>query len=363
MSLAFVYEPLPGRIVLARGALARVGEEVDRLGATRVLVIGGGTRGAAALTRVLDHLGSRVVGVVTGAAQHVPADTAAGARDRARELGADSVLSVGGGSATGLGKAVALELHIPLVAIPTTYAGSEMTPVYGITAAGHKQTGRDLWALPRAVIYDPELLAGMPPRLAAASGMNAMAHCVEAFWTASANPVTSLLAEDGIRALASALPRVVADTSDVDAHAQALYGTCLAGSSFAMTGTGIHHRACHVLGGTWGLPHAETHAVLLPHSVALVAPLATEAVDRVAAALGTDDAAGALFDLDVALGVPTALADLGMPEDALHEAVRAVLDASASDPLGIDEEAVTTMLRNAYAGRRPSVAVHPEKAE
>ncbi|HEY6379599.1 MAG TPA: maleylacetate reductase [Candidatus Dormibacteraeota bacterium] len=356
MFLGFVYEPLPGRIVFARGAVARVADEIDRLGVARVLVIGGGPPGGRVLATVLDRLGGRVAGVVAGVAQHVPEATAERACAQARELGADSVLSIGGGSATGLGKAVAVELNLPLVAVPTTYAGSEMTPVYGITAAGRKQTGRDLRALPRAVIYDPDLFVGMPPRLVAASGMNAMAHCVEAFWAASANPVTSLLAEAGIRALAVALPGVVVDSSDVDAHAQALYGTCLAGTSIAVAGSGIHHRTCHVLGGSWSLPHAETHAVVLPHSVALVAPLAEDAVARVGAALGTHDPARALYDLDVRLGLPTSLADLGMPADGLAEATRMVLEASASDPLPIDVEAVTAMLSNAYSGRPPTAA-------
>jgi maleylacetate reductase len=351
VSAAFTWDALPAHVVMARGAVSRISGEVDRLGLTRVLVIAGGRSTATALERIVSSLGTRAVGVVEDAAQHVPGRLATETVAEATRLGVDGVVTVGGGSATGLGKAVARGTGIALVAVPTTYAGSEMTPLWGQTDGGHKATGRDARALPRAVIYDPELCAGMPARLAAASGMNAMAHCVEAFWAEGANPVTTVLAEEGIRRLLRGLPSVVADPMDIDAHAENLVGACLAGTALAQAGTGIHHRTCHVLGGGWNLPHAETHAVVLPHATALVTPRAPAATSRIAALLSADDAATGLWDLLTQLGLPRSLTAIGMPAADLDVAVERVTAVAADDPLVAGEPAVRRMLAGALDGR------------
>jgi maleylacetate reductase len=349
---AFTWEAPPARVLLGRGALGRVAEEVRRLGAERVMLVGGGGSAAAALARVAADLGDRLAVRLDGAARHVPEAIAASAAERAREAGADAVVSVGGGSATGLGKAVALATGVPLVAVPTTYSGSEMTLVWGRTGEGRKETGRDPRVLPRAVVYDPELCAGMPPRLAGASGMNALAHAAEALWVPGANPVTSVLATAAIRRLVAALPRVVDDPRDLAGHAECLAGACMAGAAFAQVGGGIHHRTCHVLGGGWDLPHAETHAVVLPHAVELVAPTAPEAMAELAAALGGDPAS-TLDDLRGALGLPGSLAAIGMPDAGLGEAAERIAAGSVGDPLAGDRQAVRTMLEHAQRGDRP----------
>ena len=199
---------------------------------------------------------------------HVPLEIAEEARRVARELGADCCVTVGGGSTTGLGKAIALTSPLPILAVPTTYAGSEMTPIYGITEGGAKKTGRDLRVLPKAVIYDPSLTLSLPPALSAASGMNAIAHSVEALYAQDANPVLSLMAEEGIRALAEALPSILKNSKDVVARTQALYGAWLCGVALGSAGMALHHKLCHVLGGSFNLPHAETHSIVLPHALA-----------------------------------------------------------------------------------------------
>jgi maleylacetate reductase len=350
----FVYDALPGRILFGRGARRRAEAEVSALGCQRLMVIAD-LQAAGVAHEVISRLGTAVAATRIGVQQHVPEPLAAGARTEARQAGADGLLSIGGGSATGLSKAVAVETGIPIIAIPTTYAGSEMTPIWGLTGE-HKKTGRDLRALPKVVLYDPELTVGLPAGVSASSGFNAIAHCVEALYAKGANPVTSLQAAEGIRALASSLPRVVAVPEDLEARSDALYGAYLAGSALAVAGTALHHKACHVLGGTWGLVHGDVNAVLLAHVVAYNAQAVPDAISRVAVALGVagGDAAGALFDLAQAIGAPTSLAELGLPEDVLEQAAaRIVAETGASNPRLVDTDSVLRLLERAYAGSRP----------
>lgn len=353
MSTAFVWEAPRARVVFGRGALAQLPDELDRLGAQRALVVWGAA--AAAVDGLCGALGEHAVARFAITAQHAPATLADEVVQLARDRRTDSVISIGGGSATGIGKAVAVALEIPLLAVPTTYAGSEMTPIWARTASGRKQTARDPRALPRTVVYDPELCAGMPSRLAAASGMNALAHCAEALWSAGANPMTSALALEGARRLVTGLAAVVAHPDDVDAHADNLVGACLAGTALAQAGSGIHHRTCHVLGGGWNLQHAETHAVILPHATALITPRAPAAVARLADALGAGDASSGLDALLEHLPLPRSLADLGFPESALDEAAHRVMEGSSGDPLVPGEAEVRAMLDDAFHGRPPGV--------
>ncbi len=353
MDTAFTWSASASRVVLAPGALERVPDEVARLGGGRVLLIGSGPSAREALRRLREGLGAAIAAEIPVAAQHVPEGVATTAVSVARDSGAELIVTVGGGSATGLGKAVALECDLPLIAVPTTYSGSEMTPMWGRTTNGVKRTGTDLRVLPRAVVYDPELCVGMPPKLAAASGMNALAHCVEALWSRGASPMTTVLAEEGIRRLVAGLPAVVADAGDVEGHAGNLIAACLAGLCIAQAGSGIHHRTCHVLGGGWNLPHAETHAVVLPHAVALVAPRATEAIGRLRMLLGVDDPAAALFDLARRLGLPASLRALGMPPAAIDDAASRVAELSRDDPLVPGTAAVRMMLDDAFEGIPP----------
>lgn len=348
---SFTYDALAGRVVFGAGT-ARIAlvAEVERLGGTRVLLIVT-PREEPVARELTAPLASMVVATFTGVQPHIPVEVADAARAMAVEHRVDLVLAIGGGSTTGTAKAVALTTGLPVLAVPTTYAGSEVTAVWGMTQAGRKTTGFDLRVLPKAVIYDPQLTLSLPAGVSAVSGLNAMAHCVEAFWAPGRNPLVSSMAEAGIRALATGLPVVVADGSNVDGRTEALLGAWLAGSALAVAGTGLHHKICHVLGGAYGLPHAETHAVVLPHVLAFNAPAAPDAAERIAAALGAGDAVTGLVALSATIGAPTALRDLGMDEADLGEATDLVLEkVPADNPRPLSRHDVETILRAAWSG-------------
>jgi len=282
----FVYTGLPARVVFGAGALQHLEREIEMLGSTRALVLCTPEQREQAQV-IAERLKSRCVGVFDRAVMHVPIETAREAREQARALKADCAVAIGGGSTTGLGKAIALESSLPILAIPTTYAGSEMTPIYGLTEGGVKKTGRDPRVLPRTVIYDVNLTLSLPPALSATSGMNAIAHAVEALYAQDSNPIMSLLAQEGIRALAQGLPGVVKAPQDLEARSQCLYGAWLCGAVLGSVGMALHHKLCHTLGGTFNLPHAETHTVVLPHAVAYNRAAAPEAMHAAATALGS----------------------------------------------------------------------------
>jgi maleylacetate reductase len=285
---------------------------------------------------------------------HVPVDTARKACDEARRLDADVSVAVGGGSTIGLSKAIALETGLPILAIPTTFAGSEMTPIWGLTEGGAKRTGRDVKVLPRTVIYDPALTLTLPPRVAGPSGMNAIAHCVEALYAENANPVVSLMAEEGIRALAKGLPRVVSNPGEVEAHATALYGAWLAGACLGSVGMALHHKLCHVLGGSFNLPHAETHAVMLPYAVAYNAAAAPEAMQRVERALGdATSAAEGLYALARRLQAPSALKDLGLEAGDLDRAAELATQNPYHNPRPVTRDGLRALLEAAFHGGPP----------
>jgi maleylacetate reductase len=354
---AFVYNGQPSRVVFGRGALEKLGAEIERLGAKRALVLSTPEQRASA-EDVSRRLGARSAGVYDKAVMHVPIETAEAARAVAKELNADCCVAVGGGSTIGLGKAIALTSELPILAIPTTFAGSEMTPIYGITAQGQKKTGRDARVLPKTVIYDPQLTMTLPARIAGPSGMNAIAHCVEALYAEDANPITSLMAEEGIRALARSLPKVVSDPADLDARAEALYGAWLAGACLGNVGMAIHHKLCHTLGGSYNLPHAETHTVILPHAVQYNRDAAKDAMARISRALDGNEAvdadpAGGLYDLARKIGAPLSLRDIGMKADALDDAARFATQNPYYNPRPIEYAAIRQLLQNAWEGRRP----------
>lgn len=349
----FTYEALPMRVVFGAGALGKLPDEVANLGLATVLVLCSPEQEETGRA-VADALGERAAGVLAEARMHVPVEVARRARDRAAELGADGCVAVGGGSAIGLGKAIALEHGLPLVAVPTTYAGSEMTPVWGLTDGGEKRTGRDVRVLPRSVLYDPELTLSLPPGLSATSGVNALAHAVEALYAPDATPVVSLMAEEGVRALVAALPRVVANGRDVDARSEAQYGAWLCGAVLAATTMSLHHKLCHALGGTLDLPHAPTHTVVLPHALAHNQPAAPEAVAALSRALGgVPDPARELWELEDRLGAPRSLRELGMAEDAIPRIVDQVVAHPYANPRPVTAEGVTALLEDAWAGRPP----------
>ncbi|NIE65404.1 maleylacetate reductase [Burkholderia sp. Ax-1719] len=351
----FVYQGSPSRVVFEWGALAKLPDELTRLGARRALILSTPEQRHLA-DQVKEVLGERAAGVCAQAVMHVPVEVARAARETARDLDADCCIAIGGGSTIGLGKAIALESSLPILAVPTTYAGSEMTPIYGLTQGRLKRTGRDARVLPRTVLYDPSLTLSLPVGISAASGINAMAHAVEALYAEDANPVISLMAEEAIRALGEALPVIVSRPDDRWMRSRALYGAWLAGTCLGAVSMAIHHKLCHTLGGTFNLPHAQTHAAMLPHTAHYNHAAAPEALRRVARALGGNDAADAgplLFNLNAKLGIAPALADIGMPNQGLDEAADLACQNPYENPRPIERAAIRALLEDAWEGRAP----------
>ena len=350
---SFVYDQLPIRVIFGAGSVERLADEVSRLGATRALVLS--TPGQRRLAEEAAHrLGPLSAGIYAEAVMHVPAETARAALDLVQRIAADCVVAVGGGSTVGLGKAIARDTGIPIIAVPTTYAGSEMTPIFGITEGGVKRTGRDRRVLPRAVIYDPQLTLALSPKISGTSGMNALAHCVEALYAPDGNPIVSLMAAEGIRALARALPIIVEDGGNLEARGDALYGAWLAGTSLGATTMGLHHKLCHTLGGSFNLPHAEVHTIILPHATAYNREAAPNAMRTIGAMLGAEDAAQGLYDLAARIGAPVALRDIGMPEDGLERAAGLATENPYANPRPVDYAGVKQLLDDAFGGARPA---------
>jgi len=344
------------RIVFGEGTVAELPAETARLGARRALVLC--TPGQQADAEALAHrLGDSCAGLFDGAAMHVPGAVAREARAVAMRVQADCVVAFGGGSTVGLGKALALDPGLPVLAVPTTYAGSEMTTIYALTEDGIKTTGRDPRVLPRTVIYDPGLTTKLPPGLSVTSGINAIAHAAEALYAPQGNPLLDLLAQEGIAAMARALPALL-QAQDVsgarEARRHALYGAWLCGAVLAQAGVALHHKLCHTLGGSFKLPHAETHAIVLPHALAYNAEAAPRAMERIARALDASHAPTAMFDLARDNGAPIALKSIGMRASDLDRACELALAHPYPNPRPLQARAIRQLLQDAYDGRRPS---------
>jgi alcohol dehydrogenase class IV len=351
----FLYISQPSRVVFGAGSLLHLEREIDALGARRALVLSTPQQTQQA-QKVADRLGTRAVGIFAKAVMHVPLETAREAREVARSLGADCAVAVGGGSTTGLGKAIALDSGLPILAIPTTYAGSEMTPIYGLTEGGVKKTGRDPRVLPKTVIYDPMLTLTLPVGLSVTSGINAIAHAAEGLYAQDRNPIMDLMAEEGIAALARALPAIARDGADLDARSDAMYGAWLCGSVLGSVGMALHHKLCHTLGGSFNLPHAEVHTVILPHAMAFNANAASQAMQRIARALGRNSAPAGLFDLARDNGAPVALRDIGMREQDLDRAADLAVANPYWNPRPIgaqQRDGIRALLQRAFEGVRP----------
>jgi alcohol dehydrogenase class IV len=359
--MRFIHETLGQRVILDAGrSVEHLEAEVQRVDASRVMLVAGGSSSSYA-DRVSELLPVAVRWAEV--AQHVPVSLAERARTAAAGADVDLVVCVGGGSAVGLAKAVALTTRLPVVAVPTTYAGSEATPVWGLTDDRHKTTGVDAVVLPRTVVYDSDLTRSLPVDLSVASGFNAVAHSVDSMWAPGTNPLVQALALEGIRALAEALPAVVADPRGTPGRDGCLYGAYVSATAFASAGAGLHHKICHVLGGTFGLPHAQTHAIVLPHVLAFNGPRVPDVSRRVAQALGAHPgpdgdqgaaATAALAALAGAVGAPRALRDVGLSRDALPEAAeRIVAAAPASNPGEVTRPAIETLLHAAWEGADP----------
>ncbi|WP_312222768.1 maleylacetate reductase [Rhizobium rhizoryzae] len=349
----FVYTANPARVIFGSGTIASLGDEAARLNAQRVLVLSTPEQKELA-EHIAANLGERAAGTFAGATMHTPVQVTQEAMTVASDLKADAVLSVGGGSTTGLGKAIAFRTDLPQIVVPTTYAGSEATPILGETENGRKTTKSDPRILPEVIVYDVDLTLTLPVSLSVTSGINAMAHAVEALYATEANPVISLMARDGIAALARALPTIHADPQDRQARGEALYGAWICGVCLGSVGMALHHKLCHTLGGMFNLPHAPMHTAVLPHAVAYNAAAAPEAMQQLSLALGVPDPAIGLFDLARNLGATMALRDLGMPENGIEAAVSQAMSNAYANPRPLESQALADLLTRAFRGEAPA---------
>ena len=357
----FVHDSPATRVVFAAGAATTgLRAEIERLELTRLLVICSPEQEPLA-HQLARPLTGRIAAIHPHAAMHVPANVAGAALEEALRLDVDGCLAIGGGSAIGLAKAVALRTSLPIIAVPTTYAGSEMTPVWGLTDGARKTTGRDPRVQPVTVVYDPRLSVSLPVAASITSAINAVAHAAEALYAPDRTPITSLLATESARALVDAVPRIAATPRDLRARADALYGCWLAGSVLGTTTMSLHHKLCHVLGGTFAMPHAQTHTAVLPHVLAYnlpAAPAARTALGRAFAdAPGSKDPATHMFDLAAEHGAEMSLGALGLPLDGLTEVLDQLLDQAAAapyaNPRDLRRTELLSALRNAYDGSPP----------
>ncbi len=351
----FVYTGHAGRVIFGAGTTSRLPEEISRLDVRRVLVLSTAQQESAAQA-LATSLGPLSAGVFAGAVMHTPVEVSETAAALARSLKAEAVVAYGGGSTTGLGKAIALRTGLPQIVLPTTYAGSEMTPLLGETQGGVKRTQTTPKVLPEVVIYDIEHTLSLPPAASGTSGINAIAHAVEALYARETNPVISLMAVDGIAALVRALPVIMDAPTDRAARADALYGAWLCGICLGSVGMALHHKLCHTLGGSFDLPHAETHAIVLPQALAYNAPAIPEAMARLRPVLGADPAR-ALFDLARRVGAPAGLSALGMPEEGIGRAVDLALSNPYWNPRALDREGLAALIARAHSGAPPETSV------
>lgn len=348
----FEAESAAVRVRFGPGVRHGVAEEVRRLGARRALVLSTPRQADSALA-VAEDVGDLVAGVFTRAAMHTPVDVTEDAVAHAREVSADCLIAIGGGSTTGLAKAIAWRTDLPQIVLPTTYAGSEVTPILGQTEDGRKTTLSDPKVRPEVILYDAELVAGLPVPITVTSALNAMAHAAEGLYARDRNPMTTALAVEGLKAFRDALPRVLAAPQDVTARGETLYGAWLCGTVLGQVGMALHHKLCHTLGGSFGLPHAETHAIVLPHALAYNARAVPDQLQPVCAVFGGDNAGTALYDFAGTVGAPRALRDLGLAADDLDRAAGLAVENPYWNPEPVTRDAVRALLGAAWEGAPP----------
>lgn len=349
---SFTYQASPARILFGCGSRTRLAEEIAKLGRSRALVLATPFQKADA-EKLAASLGDLAAGVFAQAVMHTPVEITTQALAAYEACGADCVVSLGGGSTIGLGKAIARRNGSDQIVIATTYAGSEVTNIVGETENGLKTTVRGPDILPETVIYDPELTCGLPVAMSVTSGLNAMAHAVEALYAPDRNPITSMMALEGLRALSTALPDIVASPADLDARSRALYGSWLCGTVLGMVSMALHHKLCHTIGGSFDMPHAETHAVLLPHTTAYTEQAAPELLRPVADLFGASSAGVGLYDFAARLGAPLSLSSLGFAGADIQRAAELAMVNSYYNPRPVELEGIRTLIREAWEGIRP----------
>lgn len=352
MNSAFRYTGLPANVIFGSGTISSLAAEIRKLNVTRTLIVTTSFQADEAI-KLQKILGERANAIFTKAAMHTPVDITERALTVFKKFGADGIVALGGGSAIGLSKALALRTGVPQIVIPTTYAGSEMTSILGQTVDGKKTTQKTLKVLPNVVIYDVDYTLSLPPKMSVTSGINAIAHAVEALYAEDANPILALLAEEGIAKLTSALPKVLEYPDNINSRTDALHGAWLCAICLGSGGVALHHKLCHVLGGMFDLPHAETHTVILPHALTYNAPSIPKAMVILRRAMDTEQPAAKLFDIAKQANVPTSLKALGMPQAGIDKVIKQVMDNPYYNPHPLKAEDLKVLLQNAWHGKRP----------
>ena len=342
----------PARIIFAEGAINQTSEMIDKLGCARALVLSTPEQADQA-RQLAENLGLKAVGVYSNATMHTPVEVTQDALSVFKESHADCTIAIGGGSTVGLGKAISHRIAQPQIVIPTTYAGSEVTPILGQTENNQKTTLRSVALQPDIVIYDPELTYGLPQAMTMTSGLNAIAHAVEALYAKDRNPVSSLMAVEGVRALVEGLPEIQCNATSVEGRRKALYGAWLCGSVLGSVGMALHHKLCHTLGGMFDLPHAQTHAVVLPHALAFNEAAVPGLLSPIAEKLGSDTAGSGLFAFSQSIGEPLTLEELGMPRDGIEDAARNAVKNAYWNPREFNQQQIQQLIENAFYGRSP----------
>ncbi len=349
----FTYTALPVRVRFGPGIRRDTAAEVERLGRSRAIILST-PRQAEKAEALAANLGRLAAGSLPMAEMHTPVEVTEAALAEVRKLEGDCLIALGGGSAIGLGKALGLRTRLPQIALPTTYAGSEATSVLGQTENGRKTTLRDPRVQPAVILYDAELILSLPQSVTVASALNAMAHAAEGLYAQDRNPVSTLLAREGLAAFHAALPRLLGDPQDLTARGETLYGAWLCGTVLGQVGMALHHKLCHVLGGSFSLPHAETHAVMLPHTIGFNARAAHALLEPLRKILGTRDLGAGLYAFAASLDAPQSLAELGMQEADLDRAADLAMSAPYWNPRPLTRKDILALLRTAFAGEPPA---------
>lgn len=349
----FAFDSQAVRVRFAPGVRRCVGEEIARLGCSRALVLSTPPQADTAL-EMAQEIGDAAVGVFTKAAMHTPVAITAEAVQHARDVRADCVVAIGGGSTTGLGKAIALRIDLPQIVIPTTYAGSEATAILGQTENGEKTTITDPKVRPEVILYDAELVRSLPVAMTVTSALNAMAHAAEGLYAQNRNPVSTLLAIEGLEAFAAALPEVVKSPADLAARGKTLYGAWLCGTVLGQVGMALHHKLCHTLGGSFDLPHAETHAIVLPHAIAFNARAVGRELEPISRIFGNNRPGAALREFAARMGAPLALKEIGLKQSDLARAADLAAAKPYWNPQPVRRDEILKLLEAAWAGDEPA---------
>lgn len=350
--MQFAFKPVPSKIVFGENTALKLREEALELGATRIMIAC--TKGMVArIGPVIEKLGDIWVSVFDGAEPHCPEPVAMAALEKFKESNANLIVAIGGGSTIGIGKAITLRTGAPFIVVATTPCGSESTPIHGMLIGNTKKTGRDPRVIAKTSIYDPVLTTSMTAHHTGTIGMNSLAHCVEALYAELKNPISDIMAVEGIQALTSGILASIRNPDDLDARSKVLYGGMLSGQCVTLAGIALHHKLCHVLGGHHGIPHGESNSVILPYAIAYNESAAPDAMKKIKKAMNTTSASGGIFDFATQISVPKSLKALGMCEQDLDQAAKETVERTSYNPKPLDFASVREMLQQAYEGRVP----------